>query len=236
MKCAMVKKVCMLGDKAVGKTALVRRYVLDIFDDSYLTTLGTKVVKRTEENVAAPAMAAYEKIDLSMMIWDINHKFLHPSTNDPMIHSYVQGGQGAIFVVDSTSKKSLDVIDKQIKIVYEKNGWVPMVFIANKKDIFDQVKRRAEGKSIDVKLLKNYVAKSVDGLLDLEKKEYLNRLCEAIRSVDPDDMVYPDELEEISKLADKQNYTAPHVYASALLGRNVKNAFRSLADTLVNAH
>ncbi|MCA9869997.1 MAG: GTP-binding protein, partial [Anaerolineae bacterium] len=32
------KKICMLGDFAVGKTSLVRRFVYDTFDDRYLST------------------------------------------------------------------------------------------------------------------------------------------------------------------------------------------------------
>jgi len=38
-------KVVMLGDFAVGKTSLVRRFVYNIFSDKYLTTLGVKVMK-----------------------------------------------------------------------------------------------------------------------------------------------------------------------------------------------
>ena len=39
-------KVCLAGDISVGKTSLVRRYVMDIFDDNYIATLGTKISKK----------------------------------------------------------------------------------------------------------------------------------------------------------------------------------------------
>src|SRR3972149_3086311 len=39
-------KICLLGEKAVGKTSLVRRYVLNMFDDHYITTIGTKGSKK----------------------------------------------------------------------------------------------------------------------------------------------------------------------------------------------
>lgn len=39
-------KICFLGDSAVGKTSLIRKYVYDIFDDSYLMTMGQRSRKR----------------------------------------------------------------------------------------------------------------------------------------------------------------------------------------------
>src|SRR4026207_752305 len=41
------KKVCVLGAFGVGKTSLVRRYVETIFSDTYLTTVGVKIDKKT---------------------------------------------------------------------------------------------------------------------------------------------------------------------------------------------
>ena len=43
----MQKKVCLLGDFAVGKTSLVRRYVEGRFDDKYLSTIGVKISRKT---------------------------------------------------------------------------------------------------------------------------------------------------------------------------------------------
>src|SRR3972149_12050966 len=64
----MRTKVCLVGDAAVGKTSLVRRYVLDAFDDSYLRTLGTKVSKGTMDlDFLRDGLA----IRLEAMIWDI---------------------------------------------------------------------------------------------------------------------------------------------------------------------
>ena len=45
----IIKKVCLLGDPAVGKTSLIRKYVYDVFDDSYIPTIGTKVTKKSLE-------------------------------------------------------------------------------------------------------------------------------------------------------------------------------------------
>jgi GTPase SAR1 family protein len=42
-------KICLVGDVGVGKTSLIRRYVLDVFDDKYIATIGTKVTKKEIE-------------------------------------------------------------------------------------------------------------------------------------------------------------------------------------------
>ncbi|HLE45660.1 MAG TPA: hypothetical protein VI915_01555, partial [Thermoplasmata archaeon] len=33
-------KICLVGEAAVGKTSLIRRYVENRYDDSYLMTIG----------------------------------------------------------------------------------------------------------------------------------------------------------------------------------------------------
>ena len=61
-------KICLLGDLAVGKTSLIRRYVLDTFDDKYITTIGTKVTKKRLD-IELPDQQ--KEIDLTLLIWDI---------------------------------------------------------------------------------------------------------------------------------------------------------------------
>src|SRR5205807_3909418 len=59
-------KVCLVGDVAVGKTSLIRRFVQDEFDDRYIATVGTKVTRRAVDVTwkGAPAL-------LDMRVWDI---------------------------------------------------------------------------------------------------------------------------------------------------------------------
>ena len=41
------KKICMLGGFSVGKTSLVKRFVASVFSETYLTTVGVKIDKKT---------------------------------------------------------------------------------------------------------------------------------------------------------------------------------------------
>ena len=41
------KKICMLGGFSVGKTSLVKRFVESVFSETYLTTVGVKIDKKT---------------------------------------------------------------------------------------------------------------------------------------------------------------------------------------------
>ena len=43
----IIKKICVLGEEAVGKTSLIRRFVVEKFDDKYIATIGTKSSKKT---------------------------------------------------------------------------------------------------------------------------------------------------------------------------------------------
>src|SRR3989442_15432454 len=62
----MKSKVVLLGDGGVGKTSLVRVFVVDQYSDVYITTVGTKVSKRSV-NIGSP-LAEVEGV---MEIWDV---------------------------------------------------------------------------------------------------------------------------------------------------------------------
>jgi len=61
-------KVCLLGDAAVGKTSLIRRFVLDQYDDKYISTVGTKVTKK-KMDFEFPDLNS--SVEVTLLIWDI---------------------------------------------------------------------------------------------------------------------------------------------------------------------
>ena len=53
-------KICLVGEKAVGKTSLVRRFVMNMFDEQYVTTIGTRVSKK-EVHISMPDQRPYRR-------------------------------------------------------------------------------------------------------------------------------------------------------------------------------
>ena len=46
------KEVVLLGDSAGGKKSLIKRFVLDAFEDSYVATVGSKVTRGISQSHA----------------------------------------------------------------------------------------------------------------------------------------------------------------------------------------
>ena len=122
------RKVCLLGDGAVGKTSLIRKYVLDKFDDKYLPTIGTKVSRK---EVVIPFQKEEIVIDLTMIIWDI----VGQKAYQKLRHMYYQGANGALVVCDITRKETLESTVEWTKSLFEVAKPVPVLFLANKSDL-----------------------------------------------------------------------------------------------------
>ncbi len=128
----MKVKVCLVGEAAVGKTSLIRRFVLDNFDDKYIQTLGTKVSKK-EMTAANVDPTGSMKID--MTIWDIMGQ---KGFRELLKEAYFYGAKGILAVCDSTRKKTLEDLDDWIEGVYSVTGKIPIEFLANKVDLKEQ--------------------------------------------------------------------------------------------------
>jgi small GTP-binding protein len=123
------KKVCLLGDFAVGKTSLVRRFVYDRFDDRYITTIGVKVSRKT-----VAVVRAYGIVELTMMLWDLagSEEF------DRVRASYLRGSAGAVLVCDLTRPDTLDSLRTYQENLFNANPEAKLVLAANKRDLTEQ--------------------------------------------------------------------------------------------------
>jgi len=117
-----VKKICLLGDGEVGKTSLIRRYVLDIFDDQYIQTFGAKVSKKVLD---------LEDVNLTLMIWDV----LGQKTQKALHTTYYAGANGAFLVCDMTRPESLEHLHNWVDDLREVAGDIPIIVIGNKCDL-----------------------------------------------------------------------------------------------------
>ena len=122
-------KVCLVGNPAVGKTSLVRRYVLDSFDEKYLTTIGTKVSKKPVR-VTDPSHDLDADVDL--MIWDIMGQ---PGFREMLKDAYFFDAKGILAVADLTRKDTLEDLANWIKAVEGVTGKVPIIVAVNKADL-----------------------------------------------------------------------------------------------------
>ncbi len=130
------KKVCLIGDFAVGKTSLVRRFVYDLFDDKYLSTIGVKVSrKRIFLN-----RTGGETVELTMMLWDLagSEEFTQVRA------SYLRGAAGALLVCDLTRPETLDSLGTYAQDLWSVNHAARVVLAANKQDLVAEREIEAE--------------------------------------------------------------------------------------------
>src|SRR5437899_9544703 len=125
-------KVCLVGEAAVGKTSLIRRFVQDEFDDRYITTLGAKVSKR-EMQFGTPDRT---QIHMDMTVWDIMGE---KGFRDLLKEAFFHGAKGVVAVCDLTRYSTLKELDDWVQGVFNVAGEVPVVFAVNKIDLKDEV-------------------------------------------------------------------------------------------------
>jgi len=117
------KKICLLGAVGVGKTSVVRRFVEDVFDDSYLTTIGVKVSQKKVQTKTSG--------EILLMIWDVEG-FDAPDSTNP---NYYIGAAGALVVADLTRPESIDAMEKIIQKFKKTAPRAQLLVLGNKLDL-----------------------------------------------------------------------------------------------------
>ena len=123
-------KVGLLGDPAVGKTALGKRYVDDMFSLEYKTTIGTDVYVKDFK---------IDQMICKCVIWDLSGSKAFANLR----LRYLKGMDGGLVVFDQTKAFSIEdnimpwafeLIEMQIS----KN--IPLAILGNKNDISTNTK------------------------------------------------------------------------------------------------
>ncbi len=120
-------KITLLGEKNVGKTSLVYRYIENKFRESYKATLGVNLLKKDME---------VDGNGVSAQIWDLGGQESFRSLRK----LYLEGANGALVMFDLTDRKTFDKLNEWVESFKEIRGKQPIVLIGNKSDLENQRK------------------------------------------------------------------------------------------------
>ena len=126
----LTKKICVLGDSAVGKTSLIRRYAQDCFEENYKTTVGARVLWKTQV-LSYPDRSL--EVRLNLNIWEISGQNRHLG----LYPAYYRGAEGAMVVGDAARLDTQVNLWKWIEGFRASAGRVPVILLVNKTDILD---------------------------------------------------------------------------------------------------
>jgi small GTP-binding protein len=112
----------MLGAFSVGKTSLVKRYVESVFSETYLTTVGVKIDKKTVE---------VKGQQVALILWDVAGE----DEVSTVRMSYLRGSAGYLLVADGTRAASLAVAQSLHARVEAELGKLPFALLMNKADL-----------------------------------------------------------------------------------------------------
>jgi len=125
-----VEKICVLGDAAVGKTSIVKRFARDHFDDEYLTTCGAKVMLK-KMTIQYPERDFQAR--LTIQLWDVTGE-----KRADLNPAFFRGASGALVVGDAVRLETQLDLWKWIEAFRAVAGTVPVLIVVNKTDIMDR--------------------------------------------------------------------------------------------------
>ena len=138
----IAKKVLLVGNFGVGKTSLIRRFVLNEFSEDYISTIGvrvsTKIVTLNDEQI-------------KLLIWDVAG-----TNNDEKVpKAYFLGASAAMYVFDLSREETYVNIEKQVEVVKELSGLQNITVVGNKKDLVttDEIKSLKKSIKIPIDLI-----------------------------------------------------------------------------------
>ena len=116
----------VLGEPAVGKTSLIRRFVENRFTEDYLSTIGVDFLKKNVK---------YDDAEVTLVLWDVAGQAKYANFK----RHYYQGANFFIIVCDVTRKLTYLSISRWLKDAQIILGEaVNFTIFANKVDLVDQ--------------------------------------------------------------------------------------------------
>ena len=120
-------KITVVGDPAVGKTTLVKKYTTGSFQKDYIATLGAQF-SNYEEKI--------EGKQVKLTIWDIAGQEIF----EMMRRKFYNGSNGAIIVFSHAPEelKSFNHIEKWLDELKKHCGDIPIALFGNKVDLINE--------------------------------------------------------------------------------------------------
>jgi hypothetical protein len=127
----MQLKICVIGDRSVGKTSLIQRYVFNAFSDAYQGTLGTKMhlLQFVKE------IAAEETVEAEVALFDLMGEH---NARDLFRDALFWGAHGFIAVCDATRAETFESLIEWVNVVRSIAGDVPYRILLNKTDLLSE--------------------------------------------------------------------------------------------------
>jgi small GTP-binding protein len=120
-------RVVLLGEAAVGKTSLLRRYTENVFEESYKQTIGTTFANRDVD--IKDSEGTSRKVRLN--IWDMGGQ----STYRELRRQFMKGASAALIVYDVTRPETFMAMNNWFESFREVCPDAPVVICANKVDL-----------------------------------------------------------------------------------------------------
>lgn len=116
-------KISVVGDRAVGKTSLIDRFVNEKFEDDYIATMGVNITLKD---------TTVDDIPVQLMLWDIGGAEQWAKVRK----MFYRGSSGVLLVYDVTRPATflnvtnfLQALEKTIQ------KQIPFILIGNKNDL-----------------------------------------------------------------------------------------------------
>ncbi len=121
-----VIKITLLGEKNVGKTSLVYRFIENKFRENYKATLGVNLLKKDIDINGG----------VSAQLWDLGGQESFRSLRK----LYLEGANGGLVIFDLTDRNSFDKLNEWIDSFKNARGEQPLLLIGNKSDLENKIK------------------------------------------------------------------------------------------------
>lgn len=118
-------KFIILGDYAVGKTCVIRRYVSDTFDEEYKASIGVDITSQ---------QLFFDPHRVQLQIWDMSGQ----TDFRELRRQFMNGSDCGIIVFDVTRQSSLENIPRWMNEARANVPGLQFALVGNKTDLVDE--------------------------------------------------------------------------------------------------